>query len=353
MIVYFWLLCSLLFSAFNPSVHAQDNYQQWVESSLTTPPENLPVVVNVRLNFLHLVSINEHDETFTADIYLHCNWNDPRLSYEAAEGAPPKTYIGDSCKYKLNEIWRPDIEFVNSGIPEYTNRSLFIYPDGTVKLNQAITATFRNKFDFRKLPFDQQTLQIIISSFSWDDKIVVFNIDKEGVEFGGKFNAAYEEIAIVGMNATVSEQVGHETSDSTGFSVFTATLHIQRAPLFYNYQVFFPLLVVIGLCSSVLFIPLESMGDKIQIILTAVLVFIATKFLLNEDLPKIGYLTFIDKIFFISYAYAGLVTIACMLEYGYFKRNNPNAEKFSKIARILLPVSYLVACGILVLLEAF
>jgi hypothetical protein len=351
--VYFLLLWSLLFSAFNPSAHADDNYQQWVESSLTAPPENLPVFVNISLNFLHLVSINEHDETFTADIYLRCRWNDPRLSYEAAENAPPKTYIGDSCKYKLNEIWRPDIEFVNSGIPEYTNRSLFIYPDGTVKLNQAITATFRNNFDFRKLPFDQQTLQIIISSFSWDDKIVVFKIDKEGVEFGSKLKAAYEEIAIVGMNATVTEQVGMETSDSTGFSVFTATLHIQRAPLFYNYQVFFPLLVVIGLCTTVLFITVTQIWDKIQIILTAVLVFIATKFLLNEDLPKIGYLTFIDKIFFISYVYAGLVTIVCILEYGMWERKDPNAEKFIKISRILLPALYLIACGVLVLLEAF
>jgi hypothetical protein len=173
------------------------------------------------------------------------------------------------------------------------------------------------------------------------------------VQFGNKIKAAYEEIAIVGMNASVTEQVGQETSDPTGFSVFTATLHIQRAPLFYNYQVFFPLLVVIGLCSTVLFIPLESMGNKIQIMLTAVLVFIATKFLLNQDLPKIGYLTFIDKIFFISYAYAGLATIACMLEHGYFERGDPNAEKFSKTTRILLPALYLIACGILVLLEIF
>ncbi len=351
--VYFLVLCSLLFSAFNPSVHAEDNYQNWVESGLTAPPENLPVVVNISLNFLHLVSINEHDQTFTADIYLHCRWNDPRLSYEAVENAPPKTYIGDSCKYKLNEIWRPDIEFVNSGTPEYTNRSLFIYPDGTVHLNQAVTATFRNRFDYRKLPFDQQNLQIVISSFSWDDQVVVFKINKEGVQFGKKIETAYEEIAIVGIDASVTEQVDLGTLDSKGFSVFTATLHIQRAPLFYNYQVFFPLLVVIGLCCAVFFIPPELIGDKILIVLTSVLVFIATKFLLNQDLPKIGYLTFIDKVFFLSYVYAGLVTIVCILEYGMWKRKDPNADRFIKIARLLFPALYIIACVALILSEVF
>ncbi len=350
--IYFLFLCSLFFSAINPSAYSKETSPNWVESGIT-PPENLPVVVNISLNFLHLVAIDEHNETFTADVYLHCNWKDPRLSYPAPEGSPPKTYIGDACKEKLNAIWRPDIEFVNSGTPEYTNRVLFIASDGSVTLNQAVTATFRNNFDYRKLPFDQQDLEIVISSFSWDDRVVVFKTEKEGVYFGKKLKAAYEEIKILGAKANISDQAGLETSDPKGYSVFTATLTIQRAPFFYSYQVFFPLLVVIGLCCTVFFIPVELIGDKIMIILTSVLIFIATKFLINQDLPKIGYLTFIDKIFFISYIYAGVVTIFCIVEYGYWKRKDPKAEKLAKFARVFFPALYLLACGTLLLWETF
>jgi Neurotransmitter-gated ion-channel ligand binding domain len=349
--VYFLFLCTVFLSAFNHTLCSEENSQHWVESSITSPPANLPVTVNISLNFLHLVAIDEHDETFTADVYLHCRWKDPRLSYSAPEGSYPKTYIGDSCKEKLNRIWRPDMEFVNSGAPEYTNRSLFIHPDGTVDLNQAVTGTFRNKFDYRKLPFDRQNLQIILSSFSWDDRVVVFKIENEGVQFGRKLKAAYEEINILGMNANVDEEVGLQTTDSKGYSVFTATLTIQRAPLFYSYQVFFPLLVVVGLTCSVFFIPAEIIGDKMMIVLTSVLIFIATKFLINQDLPKIGYLTFVDKIFFISYAYAGLMAIFCIVEYGHWKRKDPNTEKLAKMAGIFFPAAYLLACGIRLLSE--
>ncbi len=344
---YFLFLFTLLLPIFSPSIHAIENET----SFLTSPPKNLPVLVKTKLSFLHLISIDAHDETFSADVYLYCQWKDLRLSYSAPETAYPKTYIGEACSDKLKEIWWPDLEFVNSGVPEYTNRTLFIYPDGTINLIQGITAKFRSQFDYRKLPFDQQALQIVLTSFSWDNSVVVFELDKQGVQLEKHLKAPYEEIKILGASAQIGEFTEEQDTSSKIFSTFTTTLNIQRAPLFYSYQVFFPLLVVIGLCCSVFFIPAQVIADRVMIILTCVLVFIATKFLLNQDLPKIGYLTFIDKIFFISYTYAGLVTITCFIEYGFWKRKNPHAEKFSKIASYLGPILYLLACGILLLSE--
>lgn len=347
-LVYLLLVCAALLPSVN---YAGSSTQPFY--SLTQPPPNLPVTVRVGLNFLHLVSINEYDETFTADIYLYSEWKDPRLAYNAPEGAFPRTYIGADCASKLKEIWWPDFEFVNCGKIDITNSYLAIHPDGTIQLNQGITADFRNTFDYRKLPFDNQRLQIILSSFSWNNKIVVFKTLPDSVIAAKKMKAVYEEIRILGLSVSESGPIDHETPTPSGYSEFIVTLKIQRAPLFYSYQVFFPLLIVIGLCCSVFYIPPEDLGNRINIVLTCVLVFIATKFLLNQDLPKIGYLTFIDKVFFIAYGFAGIVAISCIIEHRLLQKQYPHILYIPKIARIAAPILFLLACLILVILEIY
>ena len=328
------------------------NYAADRAFSLTQPPPNLPVTVHVGLNFLHLVSINEYQGTFTADIYLYSQWKDPRLAYDAPAGAFPRTYMGEDCKAKLREIWWPDFEFVNCGKVDITNNYLAIHPDGTVQFNQGVTSDFRNKFDYRKLPFDQQNLQIILSSFSWNEKILVFKTLPEGVFASKKMKAVYDEIRVLGL--TVDDtHVDYDTPTPFGFAEFIVTLKISRAPLFYSYQVFFPLLVVIGLCCSVFYIPAKDLGNRINIVLTCVLIFIATKFLLNQDLPQIGYLTFIDKVFFIAYAFAGVIAISCIIEHRLLQKNYPHILYIPKIARIVAPALFILACIILVLLEIY
>ncbi len=350
-LVHLFVLCFvLLFSASEATARESDVKSGRVKM-LTSPPADLPVTVKVGLNFLHLVSINEYDETFTADIYLYSEWKDPRLAYDAPEGAFPLTYIDDDCTDKLKEIWWPDFEFVNCGKIDITNSYLAIHPDGTVRFNQGITADFRNTFDYRKLPFDAQTLQIILSSFSWNNNVVVFKTLPDSVVAAKKMKAVYEEIRILGLSVSDSSTVDHETPTPSGYSEFIVTLKIQRAPLFYSYQVFFPLLVVIGLCCTVFYMQPQDLGSRMNIVLTCVLVFIATKFLLNQDLPKIGYLTFIDKVFFIAYGFAGMVAISCVVEQRLYLRKSPHLRHVSKVARIAAPALFLLACVILLLFE--
>lgn len=340
-------LCSLVLPIFNPSLSAEIKES----TEITSLPANLPVIVNVGLNFLHLVSIDEYEETFTADIYLFTEWKDSRLAYSADKGNRPRTYLGDACKRKISEIWWPDFEFVNAGLPDITNSYLAIYPDGTVQYNQGITATFRNPFDYRKLPFDKQRLQIILSSFSWDDKEVLFRAMPQSVSASKKMKAIYDEIRILGIEYADQDHAEHETPTPSGYSEFIVTLTIQRAPLFYSYQVFFPLLIVIGLCCAVFYIPPHMIGDRIVIVLTCVLVFIATKFLINQDLPKIGYLTFIDKVFFIAYFFSGLVAVTCIIEHRLWVKKDPHVDMIPKVAHFAGPLLFLLACAVLVLVE--
>jgi hypothetical protein len=303
------------------------------------------------MDLVHLVAIEEHNQTFTADIYLYNEWNDPRLAYSAPEGAYPRTYTGDQCKKMLEEIWSPDIEFVNSGVPDYSNNTLTIFPEGKVALAQGFTGIFRNPFNFRKLPFDKQTLLVVLSSFSWDKQVVVFNVDPREIQFQKKLSLAFEELKVEDIRGNVVTDTIDEDGKPNQYSEFIFSVTIKRDPFYFLFQVFFPLLVVIGLCCSVFYIPPESITNRIPIAITCVLVFIATKFLLNKDLPEIGYLTFIDKVFLISYLFAGLVAVTCIIEYLYWEKKDPMADKINIYARIFAPIVYVAACLLLYLFE--
>ena len=65
---------------------------------------------------------------------------------------------------------------------------------------------------------------------------------------------------------------------------------------------FVPLFLLLFVCSFVLFAKDEPFVDKLMVSITSFLVLVATKFALNQDLPHVGYMTTIDKVFLVAYS---------------------------------------------------
>ena len=92
------------------------------------------------------------------------------------------------------------------------------------------------------------------------------------------------------------------------------TISIARNPSFYLYQVLVPCFIVLIIAYCVFFIDPKEFANRLIVGLTCILVFIATKFALNLELPRINYITIIDKIFFLFYFCAGLTVIVSLIE---------------------------------------
>ena len=69
----------------------------------------------------------ERSETFEADLYLTFRWQDPRLAFAGTE---PKRFLEDAADEQLQQMWWPQLEFINTGTPDVANRTLDIAPDG-------------------------------------------------------------------------------------------------------------------------------------------------------------------------------------------------------------------------------
>lgn len=320
---------------------------------LSTPPSNLPVKVETSFYLLNFTSINEKDETFLADVYFSFRWNDPRLAYPPVEGHAFKIYLEEAAKDRLYDIWWPQIEFINGLIPVYSNRSLFIFPDGTVEYHISINCNFFTPLNFKRFPFDQQKLLIKIDSFMWNKNILEFIPIAHANLYNPETVNPYEE-AIIKVEQYTETISGVGISHFHGggdYSTFISAITVERKSSFFLYEVFIPLFLVISISCSVFFGYKEPFLDKIMVNLTAFLVLMAGKFTINVDLPHIGYLTMIDKAFLTAYLCIGLTVLSDVLEKVTRETNEARASRINQFGRWTIFLIFIITLLLIYLLS--
>lgn len=291
------------------------------------PPGERPVKVDVGFYLLNLTSVDERTESFNADIYILFRWHDPRLEHG---GKDPQFFAGNGVGEKLEEIWSPQIEFVNTGQPEITNQNLGIFPDGTVLYAMGLTSNFRADLDLRRFPFDRQRLVVRVRSFVYQIADVVMEPDHEKIGFEPE--SSFEGLRVKAVSA---ESVRKTEGWGGDYSEFRAHIDVERGTGFYFWTVFGPVILIFVIsCSAFLVSPAEF-SARIGICLTALLACIATQFALSFSLPQIDYLTLIDRLFVITHVFillAALILSAESLLVGGDARHRAHVSRLTGLA---------------------
>lgn len=333
------LLCLIPFLCFG----ADEAPQTYV--SLPSP---LPVAVETSVYLYSLDKIDERAGTFDANLYLDFTWHDSRLSFTPNSPEDTiRTYVGDNADEMIKQIWWPQMDFLNEISRQYNNTSLYIHADGTVQYSLGVTASFRTSLDYRRFPFDKQTLDVRIDSFQWNEDKVIF-VPKE---------AAFEEPTLPELNSLYVTNIRATTENYTPplynsqvFSSYVLNIDVSRNPSYYIYQMLIPLFLVMGICFCAFFFPITDLPNKVYLALTGILAFFWTKFSINEDLPRIGYMTILDKAFLISYLFGGLTVFLSTIEHPFLKKETSLRRTLNKQVLWSLPVLYLL---IMVLIYIF
>ncbi len=292
------LLGLLLFAQTLFAQEAQDN-----ATLRSSPPPPLPTQVETSVFLWKIQNINEKDETFSAYIYLNLTWKDGRLASTAKEAA---IFTEEAVDEKFKEIWWPEWDFVNATEMTINNRTLSIAPDGTVHYALKLLGTFFTPIDFRKFPFDKQTFNIRIESFIWPTDQVHFVVDQKNSGFAEDEYLDKFTLKGVSMATPVVKYLDQN------YSEFTFSIHLDRPTKFYLYQVLIPLLVILGITVTMFYVDVSDLSTRLIMAQGSILVLIALKFMINDRLPQIDYLTIIDYCFFIAYFYCTMaVGIAC------------------------------------------
>jgi Neurotransmitter-gated ion-channel ligand binding domain/Neurotransmitter-gated ion-channel transmembrane region len=301
-------------------------------------PENRPVVVKVGLYVSNLAEINQGSETFDVAGYLFYTWRDGRLAYNAKQ-------MGTNARtVKLEDIWHPAVEMVNFKESKASDTTVTIAPDGTVTAQERFSKTLSSGLDLRRFPFDREHLQVVIESLLYPLNDVRFTADKGKLAIGKDSFVSLSEWTIQGIQGLDGKSFF--PPEQQDYSRVTMDVSIQRNSGFYLFKVMMPLFLITIASWGVFWIDAKEFSTQITIAFTNLLTVVALLLVVNDSLPRVGYLTFMDGFTMLCFAAILVVIVELIWVHRWESRDDHDqAQKIHVMARWIVPSGFLLTCA--------
>jgi Neurotransmitter-gated ion-channel ligand binding domain/Neurotransmitter-gated ion-channel transmembrane region len=307
------------------------------EKERIPPNNNKPVPVSVGVYIINFAGITEPQETYQIVGYLAANWTDTRLKFDPKKVGSDEIIFNDK-----DQIWHPDIEFFNQvGNRNSARVQIIVTPEGKVNYIESFDATISSDLQLQKFPFDQQRLRLIVDSFQYHDKQVIFKANQDKIGVNREPFVSLSEWNIKGVKHEENAQFFPQ--DNNTYSRLNIYFEIERNSGFYILKVFIPLAIIFGISCAGFWITLESLDILTAIGVTNLLTGIAFSLTISGSLPKVAYLTFIDGFVGLIYMFIFFSILEAIL-LNYFANQGDKqkeiAEDLHKKGRLLFPLGF-------------
>jgi hypothetical protein len=304
------------------------------------PSSGSPTVIEASIQITELRDIDVIGSRFGFEGYADFRWCDPRTAFDAeVEGRDVRRYFGTTDDFPM---WRSDLSVANGvGAMEVTRRLIEIHADGRVRVSGYFNTLVAEAFDLRRFPFDRQTLEIQLESFTHNSDIVRFVTSDDRVSYAP--DLFIPEWRFVAIEAHVETTAS--VRDRIPFSRAVVTLHIARESGFYLYKLWLPLFLIVVLSWSIFWMTDETFANRIRISATAFLTVVAYQFAVAGNLPKAAYLTLMDRLMIASFVLIALSAAESLPVVLLREKSPQRAARLDQMSRWLFPLGYV---GVLV-----
>ena len=337
-------VCFLLALAlsFASACHAANGSGTKPAVDLRLPPTtgHGPVDISVGLYITNLVAIDETRETFEVGGFLTGRWQDPRLALPGNQPGEPRTF-------RLEDIWTPAIESANSVSHKTNQYSLEADRNGTMTYRERFDGVYSNNFALRKFPFDTQVLAFEFQPFLTAASQIRFA--SEALPGTGITPDQHTELAawlLEDLRYTTDKLVRDPFQPETHEALFQITA--KRRSGFYLWKIFLPLMMITLIPMVVFWIDVKEFDWIVKIPMTMLLSMVAFQFTVTRDLPRIGYITFLDAVFIASFVFCFLGIFEITLVYCLQKYDRRSlAVRLHTMGRWAYPLAYLSVVSVL------
>jgi hypothetical protein len=302
----------------------------------TTPPSaDDPTAVEIQLQITELGEIDALKSTFHFQGYADFRWCDPRSAFDAeAEGSDVQRHFGISRGYP---IWNIDLSIANGvGAVEVTRRLIEVHSDGNIRVSGYFNSEVSAPFDLRLFPFDRQTLEIKLESFTYNEQKLVLVTNDDHVSFAP--DLFLPEWRVAGIEARVEQTVS--VRDRVPFSRAVIALQVDREWGFYVFKLWIPLLLIVALSWSIFWMHDESLAGRMRISATAFLTVVAYQFAISGSLPKIAYLTMMDRMMIASFVLIAFSALQSMPVAKAREKDPQRAVAIDRMSQWAFPLAY-------------
>ena len=274
-----------------------------------------PIEVSITLRINKIYNINSVNETYQIDGYLLYSWNDQSAKFLAKnEASKSIIYENESAREIMaSKLFIPSFELINvHGGEEVPDIRIQVYSDGLIELEKRFFGTFSANMDYKKFPFDTQSYLVEIEPFSYGSKKIVFTNPKLFLEEG---NNGYlgEDWEFISSNKQVTVKQYQYMDDDINseknmYSRVVFEVRAKRLSGYYQWQVLFPLLIIILASFAIFWV--KEFSSQISVGFTLMLTVVAFNFYSASILPKLPYNTFIEYVIIVGYIFIFLGIIA-------------------------------------------
>lgn len=306
MIRLFGSLCLILAAAFGTGspVPAQGLDQQ----RLDTPRihRDVPLEVEVGIEIEQITAVDQKSENYGAVAVIRMLWRDPALAFdEATEGEDFKLFRPtEFLRYtQERETIAPIFNIRNQQSNRWIHQALVtVFPDGTALYADKSSLTLQAPhFEFTRYPFDRQVFFFSVVS-AFPDHVVRYIELENQTGLGERLGE--EEWILDNARMEIGTTKGLSGGSSARAAlVFEGHRHIQ----YYVTKMFVPMLVLITVSWAVFF--LNEYRKRAEVAGANLLVFVGFNWMISDDLPRLGYLTFLDFILQWMFVVTGAIVV--------------------------------------------
>lgn len=304
---------------------------------------------------------------FEAFFSLWLDWNEPRLAETLKklnfyDDQGKRTYL---CSYNPLELWGqanrlfyPTIEFYNKKTKTNVNLGgdadwVDIYSDGNVGTRLRDSAFFAADFDFSRFPFDNQILQFELWS-EYPSTLVQLIPDPIAMPLYKEtlYSDDSSSIQVPGWKIKEVDYYNYDyvDNDALPYQGFYVDIYIERQSSYYLFKIILPIIFILAISWSVFWVRGSQLEAKVNVTIVCLLSLIAYNFIIDDELPKLSYLTFLDCFILISYFYTGIATILCVYSFVRKLKSGRDLSIVDRYAQFVGPISYF---GILFILLVY
>jgi hypothetical protein len=311
------------------------------DTDLSALPPTLPVKVSVGLHVSNLGNVNQASETFEMNGYLLYSWKDPRLAFQVKKGEPTSRSVN------LKKIWNPAIEMVNVKSSQDSTILADVQSDGTVLVQERFARELSIKLRLKKFPFDRQALVVALESLKHGASEVQLVAAADKISIGTDSFVSLSEWGLgkaIGVNSK-----SFFAPEDQWYSRVNVEVPINRNAGFYFFKIMIPLLLITIASWSVFWINPQEFSTQIGVAFTNLLTIVALLLVINDSLPKVGYMTYMDG--FTSTCFMTILIGILALIIAHHLRGKERysrADQIQKKFRVYIPLSFLVANILLV-----
>ena len=212
---------------------------------------------------------------------------------------------------------------------------------------------FKTDFRLHSFPFDRQKIKV----FAYQSRYVLGGYQASVSDWTKRrlISFANKENAIQGwniVNHSANYKVYKDPNNQFYNDGVELVLTIERKSSYYVFKVILPIVLILMVCWSAVWIDPREIESRLTITIVCLLSLIAYNFVIDSDMPKLEYLTIMDYIILISYVYAAIPNFLSIYSFQLIKKNKPLAEKYETIEKRYGLLSYILIIFIIVIINA-